>query len=94
MPGVIGHIHFAFTIKPNTIANACARQRDEHLRHAGRRDAADGVLSLEIDGENVAFQITGWALDAGGKGVGDGERRRRVQGISCFKERALAGYAQ
>ena len=76
---VIGHIHASGAIEPDTVPHAVIGQRDKHLRLAGRRGAADGLLLGEIDRENIPRPITSRSLDPSGKGIGRRQGRSQIE---------------
>src|SRR5262249_7259648 len=66
---VVGDIHDAPAIEDDAVADTLARQGDPHLGLAVGRDLADGLLTGEVHGVDVALPVAVRPLHAGGQTV-------------------------
>jgi len=64
---VISNKHLTGTVKADAISNAAIRQFQKDARHTPRCNHSDRMLTLEINGIEVAISITCWSLDTRSK---------------------------
>ena len=74
--GVIRDEHGAGAVEDDAVAGALVGKGEEDFRASVRRGFADGLLSGEVDGVDVAVAVAAGAFDAGGELSGLGKRAR------------------